>query len=274
MDTMGYYGTYGQLLLGYAHCAEGSHSTLRTSVQEEPSPISFPEINLPSFIPRSLAHLTQPRISELGLEDSPDPAVGAVNSEHESPQVHTRAASALGKRGPESRPEQDADRPSPLKIHISRALYQRVCSSPAPKSKGQSSSSKGAKSKPVNNRNGGASRIGRDEDIRYDFVPDGAVGKGAVKGWRTDGDGPRATLTAGLWLTQLLAIPNNENQAQLLKLVQQLQNPAEDSSQPVCTSKTDPGSVIADLTAMESDAIAVDLFCMCKLIRLALNIDQ
>ncbi|KAJ7844632.1 hypothetical protein B0H14DRAFT_2585148 [Mycena olivaceomarginata] len=60
------------------------------------------------------------------------------------------------------------------------------------------------------------------------------------------------------------SVASNENQVQLQKLVELLQKPAGER---ICSSKTDLKSVIEDFTAMEADA-------MCKLIQLALNIDN
>ncbi|KAJ7663196.1 hypothetical protein DFH06DRAFT_1128528 [Mycena polygramma] len=133
--------------LNSASCTNGSEVIYIDSL-----PSSDVQTSLPSFFPPSLALLTR----------RPTPAPPPV----------------LGKRSPESRPQEESPPPPVPKIRIPAALNQQVASSGRPQRKSprkkaspEPSESSFPESSPPRKRqckrNGNAPRIGCDEDIGF-----------------------------------------------------------------------------------------------------------
>ncbi|KAJ6612718.1 hypothetical protein B0H10DRAFT_286838 [Mycena sp. CBHHK59/15] len=74
-------------------------------------------------------------------------------------------------------------------------------------------------------------------------------------------------------LTQLLAVFSRDYHSQLENLVAYLKNPEQKGFR-VLSHKTDMYSLMSDIEILETDLVVNQLLYMCKLIQLALNVDQ
>ncbi|KAJ7496940.1 hypothetical protein FB451DRAFT_1456977 [Mycena latifolia] len=277
--------------------------SLRPSSSPSPPPLAFP-----SFLPPSLAQLTSPAkdssVAEAASESSvlgkrnvtmrPEP-----NAADEAPpkKALSRIRWFLPLLGPLSQavaageygPIVDWDAMSSSSSQLSEAEEEETeveegslfSSSSESETQPITVPAKGkGKGKEPDRRNATSVRIGTDADIGY---VRGRTRSAAVSGtgnqivtnnsWRTDGPGPPVTRAAGVLLTQLLAIFSNEHSASLQGLISYLQNPITQGFQGI-SQATEMRALISDLGLLEKYAHANDLLYMCKLIQLALNVDQ